>query len=77
MAAAIVGKPGSKYGPCIEVCKHTDCAESRAYACAVCTICGDVIGYERRYYGAPGSDSGIQHASCAEDQAERDKRTAC
>jgi len=50
MAAGILSKPGSKYGPCKFECKHVDCRETREIATSNCTICEGKIEYETRFY---------------------------
>ncbi|MBA7528380.1 hypothetical protein ES705_20563 [subsurface metagenome] len=47
MAYTILPKPGSEVGPCKEACEHTDCAQTRAWADALCPKCNEAIGYER------------------------------
>lgn len=69
MAAAALPAPGTKFGPCEGSCEHVDCARTRADVAKACVICGEPIGYERRFYVL--DDRGAAHASCAEDEAER------
>ena len=67
MSFATIAAPGTEFGPCAEPCEHTDCAATRRTAEALCNICGEPIGYDRRYYSDdPG---GYVHALCAEEQA--------
>ena len=68
MAAGILPKPGSKFGPCAVPCIHKDCAETRASAAAACAYCHKPIGFYVRFYL---QDDGLVHASCAEAAAER------
>ena len=64
MASGMVSAPGTEYGPCVEPCRHTDCAESRRWAEALCAICGEPIGYERQFYQS-GNWTVFRHAACA------------
>ena len=50
MAAAILAKPGTEAGPCVEPCEHTDCAATRKMAEAECVWCDEPIGYDTRLY---------------------------
>ena len=50
MAALFFSKPGSEFGPCEPVCKHTDCKANRDLAAAVCPVCAEQIGYETPFY---------------------------
>jgi len=50
MAAGILPKPGSQYGPCKVKCKHIDCAETRARAQSTCLYCRKPVGYGVRVY---------------------------
>lgn len=72
MAAGIVPSPGYvnprtgiELGPCVDACKHTDCAENRRIAAAPCTECQEPIGYERRYF-QDGTWTAFTHESCEE-----------
>jgi hypothetical protein len=65
MAAGTLPTLGSTYGPCEEVCQHTDCAATRTQAASLCTDCGEPIGYDRRFYQADDWKRLI-HAACAE-----------
>jgi len=71
MAAGILPKPGSKYGPCLEPCQHRDCAETRREARSRCLHCGGLIGYETRFYKnadhtATSEERFLVHAECEE-----------
>jgi len=68
MAAGVLPKPGTKYGPCKKDCKHRDCSLTRGDAMRLCSFCHKPIGYGVRYYR---SDAGLDHAVCAEDDAEK------
>jgi hypothetical protein len=72
MAAGVLSPPGTKVGPCLEPCKHRDCAETRRMAESACTICGKPIGYDTRFY-RDDTDSYV-HAVCFE-RDEREKRS--
>ncbi len=83
MAAARLPIPGSKYGPCLDICAHRDCAATRAEAAAICRLCAKPIGYEVRFYsegalGLGGDRTGrfLVHANCAEREIEAEQRTA-
>lgn len=73
MAASIYPhEPGSKYGPCMEDCSHTDCNRSRVDATLACRICGKVIGYGNRVYQERWLDkTRYVHADCLEDEVEK------
>lgn len=67
MAAGMLPKPGSQHGPCVEPCKHTDCALTRQMAATPCGICGDAITYDRPFYDErDGAARGLVHAMCLE-----------
>jgi len=68
MAAGVLPKPGTKYGPCRGKCKHIDCKRTRTEAASLCSFCHQPIGYGVRYYR---SSAGLDHAACAEDTEER------
>ena len=68
MAAGVLSKPGSDFGPCEEGCSHTDCAETRTMAAGLCAYCGKPIGYQVRYYRRANFDPpAFDHARCLED----------
>lgn len=78
MAAGMLPKPGTQYGPCEAVkgangivlsCGHADCQASRIMAASICSLCGRPIGYETRYYR--NGERGYDHAACREDAADR------
>ena len=50
MASIFVSKPGTEFGPCADECNHTDCAELRSMAEALCKYCKKPVGYNRRFY---------------------------
>lgn len=65
MAAGILPKPGTELGPCEDHgCGHTDCAETRRMAAVICRLCGEPVGYERRFYDDEGR---LVHGACLED----------
>lgn len=82
MAAGVLPFPGKRVtigsrglveiGPCIARCEHTDCAETRRMAEAVCPWCGWPVGYERRFYtnGGPMHNQPA-HADCEADQVAK------
>jgi len=71
MAAGILSKPGTEYGPCAGRCNHKDCAEVRQMAAATCRICRGTIGYDRRFYDESGENKvALVHASCRETEVE-------
>jgi hypothetical protein len=71
MAAGMIAKPGTEFGPCADDCTHTDCAQTRALADAMCQLCGEPIGYERRFYLVhPAPD--VAHATCEEIRIEHE-----
>jgi len=76
MAAGIYPHPGSSIGPCqmtkvgtmgLAACEHVDCNYTRRRAEAPCSICGERIGYDRRYYIDPHNKDFDVHATCLED----------
>lgn len=70
MAAGRVSSD-STLGPCVEPCKHKDCAECRVIVAAECVYCGKPIGYDTNFYRE--SDTPVvnySHALCAELAAE-------
>lgn len=68
MAAGVLSKPGTKYGPCNTACKHLDCAQTRQWADAQCSRCTKPIGYDTRFYR--NEDSTLVHAVCEESAIE-------
>lgn len=68
MAAAFISSPGSKYGPCVGVCHHLDCAQLVTITGSLCDVCKTPIGYERRFYDDP--IYGRVHALCLESKLE-------
>jgi len=67
MAAGVLPKPGTKYGPCLAGCEHRDCAQTRADADTPCHWCSLPIGYGVGHYR---TDAGPTHAECEERAAE-------
>ena len=65
MAASTLPVPGTRLGPCLDPCKHTDCAETVAMALSVCPFCDEAINYGRRFYN--DREHGLCHAVCLED----------
>lgn len=68
MAAGILSKPGTKYGPCANECGHVDCAHTRKMATSNCTICNQPIGYETRFYVGQVDKNTYYHALCLEER---------
>lgn len=82
MASSALPEPGKivrgeEIGPCVEPCEHRDCAETRRMAESICSICGQEIGYETRFYREPDQDSPnkLVHAICLEGQVREALRT--
>jgi hypothetical protein len=78
MASSSLPRPGTKGGPCPEPCRHLDCARTRAEAEQPCDLCGGRIGYETPFYATPDwlerePISALVHASCLEDEADRQR----
>jgi hypothetical protein len=67
MAAGVLGKPGTQFGPCKTPCKHLDCAETRSRATSRCIYCKRVVGYGVRIYQ---HGDYVVHARCHEEAAE-------
>jgi len=66
MAAISLPRPGKtvrgvEIGPCLDACRHRDCAQTRRTAASPCGICRQPIGYETPFFG---SDAGPEHARC-------------
>lgn len=66
MAAGTLPVPGSQYGPCLEVCEHRDCAQTRQMAATLCVDCSQPIGYDRAFYQRSDDWRFLVHAYCAE-----------
>jgi hypothetical protein len=64
MAAGILSKPGTKFGPCRK-CSHLDCAQTRLMAKSVCKFCNRVIGYGTRFVTSPTTRRHA-HEDCVE-----------
>jgi len=71
MAAGILPSPGEQFGPCAELCQHSDCKSTRIIAETLCRFCANPIGFNRRFY----NDNGYVHASCLEDALEQERST--
>ena len=69
MGWGLLPKPGTKVGPCVGECEHTDCAKTRSMAESKCSICDEEIGYERGFYEG---EQGLVHAVCAHEKASND-----
>ena len=67
MAAGVLPKPGTDYGPCVSSCVHIDCKATREDAGSTCRFCLNDIGYDRRFFR---EGNGLVHASCLEDDIE-------
>ncbi len=65
MGTTTIGAPGTPYGPCLEDCRHKECAELRDIASAQCSICGSTIGYLRPFTEDHG---GLAHSACVDDR---------
>lgn len=63
MGWLVIPEPGSKYGPCLEPCRHLDCKANREAAAEKCVTCADPIGFDVPYY--KGEAGGLEHAKCA------------
>lgn len=74
MAASSLPEPGkvvrgTEIGPCVNSCKHTDCAQTRAMAESICRFCDKPIGYEISFYNdKQGDKDSLVHAVCLEGQ---------
>lgn len=66
MAAGVLSKPGTKFGPCENQCKHKDCAVIRLMADTLCSVCLETIGYDKRFYEL--DDKTLVHALCIESE---------
>ncbi len=76
MAAGVWSPVGSDYGPCEGECVHTDCASLREKAAAPCSLCGEAIGYETRFYITPPHRAPFvyAHALCEEREIESQRQ---
>ena len=72
MAAGILPRPGSEYGPCEGSCPHRDCAASHEMAARICPLCTHPIGYGVRFFQDSDEPSVFHHAECVEIAAEID-----
>ena len=70
MAAGILPKPGSKLGPCVETCKHRDCAQTKQDAAQPCRFCQKAIGYGVGFIRARLSGA-LAHDFCTHEAVER------
>lgn len=72
MAAGVLSAPGSEYGPCESECWHRDCSLTRDMAAAVCSHCGESIGYDTRFYNVSDmkQPDTYVHASCEEKRID-------
>lgn len=71
MAAGILSKPGTEFGPCQSACVHKDCNQTRTMARTKCVYCDQAIGYETRFYK---DDKGLVHAECHEDAIAKEQK---
>lgn len=72
MAPGFISPPGSEFGPCLDACKHIDCAATRAMAAWTCTYCNSPIGYERGFYDLATHPNHLYvHSSCHEAAQEK------
>ena len=56
---------GSEYGPCVEPCKHTDCAKNREDLLKTCEICGEIIGADvPMYFVGHAKEGKVEHLRC-------------
>jgi hypothetical protein len=62
MAAIVLPEPGSRYGPRLGACAHTDCAATREMAARTRVGCAEPIGYERRFFREESGD--LIHFAC-------------
>lgn len=76
MAAGYIHEPGTRYGPCMDPCKHRDCAASREDAATVCPYCEKPIGYHTHYYRESDHGGRLVHAACLEVVIERERDQA-
>lgn len=81
MASVMISPPGSEFGPCLTqdkpCCTHIDCAQLRAQAESLCTICSKPVGYERQFYGNYDNYEPLGtfvHAVCEHERIEESKR---
>lgn len=56
-------------GPCVKPCVHQDCQANRELAAAVCSICGEPIGYDHQFF-VGGDGQGYEHAVCVYHQID-------
>ena len=71
MAYGILPQAGTDLGPCMdEDCGHIDCDETRRQARSECRLCGDVIGYGRRFNVDSERPGGFVHWACLLETAK-------
>lgn len=71
MAWIKIGRPGTKWGPCVKVdCGHVDCQQLRDLAEKVCTVCKVRIGYESPMTSAEQEQGEYDHLDCALVEAD-------
>jgi hypothetical protein len=63
MAASLIAKPGTKFGPCKDACEHVDCRQSRELVNTCCFFCHSRIGYNKMFVT---SGKRAAHDTCCE-----------
>ena len=63
--------PGTRFGPCLEVCLHRCCLLDRAKAEAACSLCGQPIGYEIPHQ-IVGPFQEAAHTDCLDRATQRE-----
>lgn len=88
MAASMLPKPGSKFGPCQPSCAHRDCAITTRMAGEACRFCDKAIGYDTRFFtdpkntrdvrgDSPEAGPALVHADCLEDWYDKETDGNC
>ena len=70
MAPGSLSKPGDyeNGGPCLEICNHTDCLETRKMAATRCKLCDEVIGFRVLFFRE--EDGSLVHNVCESEMIE-------
>jgi hypothetical protein len=73
MSTCALPEPGTEYGPCVGVCQHIDCAETRKQAETLCDLCSEPIGYGRQFFQRDAWTV-LTHARCMFRKLDQEKR---
>jgi len=65
LALQVISTPGTEYGPCLQACRHRDCAWQRETVARACNLCENPIGFEQPFLEYDGD---VAHAACLEER---------